>query len=327
MSSAALKSVAAPSLLIKVDPNSPAFRVEGRTRIFLKAGTVISFGAGSVENQSDHEIALLAADLVAGRDFDVYADDEGRISAVPSGNNVDAGLLQIGGFHFAPGGNATGRAGGDSEPAINPFSCWDLNFRPACPDPRGMTLVDLPSSGKDGGTSIWVDIYKLNINHMSGTSRCGVTIADGVDLPLRIDNNGHYDALDFQTAVAIYAHHRKRLLSYDEFRAAAFGVTEKSSADRDPKVTGLDAARTSQRGLMQATGNLWDWGHDGDPETPRASIFGGSWLCGGVAGSRCAGLGDWPGDSGGGISARGRSDHLQPCIAGAKATAFPFNQK
>jgi hypothetical protein len=307
MTSAVLKSIASPSILTKADPTSPAFRVEGRNRIFLKAGTVIAFGAGGVENQSDHEIAMHAGDLVAGRDFAVFASDEGVVTAAPAGDGVAEGLIQIGGFHYAPGGNATGRSGGDGEPAINPYSCWDLTFRPACPDPHGMTLVDLPDDRR-----IWVDIYKLNVNHLAGTSRFGVTIADGVDLPFRTDIPGHCDRLDYATAVAIYAHHGKQLLSYDEFRAAAFGVTENTSAERDPKITGLDAARTSQRGLMQATGNLWDWGHDGDPDNPRASIFGGSWWDGGDAGSRYAYLGSWPGNSCDNISARGRSDHLKP---------------
>jgi hypothetical protein len=40
--------------------------------------------------------------------------------------------------------------------------------------------------------------------------------------------------------------------------------------------------------MMQATGNLYVWGHDGDPDTPRASLFGGDWDDGEFAGSRCA---------------------------------------
>ncbi|RVD18434.1 MAG: hypothetical protein EOS73_28650 [Mesorhizobium sp.] len=302
----ALKSAVPASILTKADPNSPAFRVEGRRRIFLRAGTVVNFGAGGVENQTEHEIVIGSSDLVPGTDFAIVVNDDGEAIALPAGRTPEDGFVEIGGFHFAPGGNATARAGGDSEPAINPFSCWDLNFRPACTDPRGMALVDLP-----GGSKIWVDIYKLNVNHMAGTSRFGVTIADGVDLPLRIDGQGHYDALDYQTAVTILAHHGKQLLSYDEYRVAAFGVTEKTSAARDPKLTGLDAARTSQRGIMQASGNLWDWGHDGDPDIPRASLFGGSWIDGSKAGSRYARLVFWPEFSYDSISARGRSDHLQ----------------
>jgi hypothetical protein len=313
MTSAVLKATAPASILTKADPNTPAFRVEGANRIFLKAGTVINFGAGGVENQSEHEIKLHVADLVAGgRDFAIVTDEDGEVVGIPDGDDIAEGFVQIGGFHLAPGGNATGRAGGDSEPAINPFSCWDLNFRPACPDARGMALVDLPSSGRDGGAKVWVDIYKLGVNHRdNGTSRFAETIADGDDLPQAVDGSGRTRKLDYATAMAIMAHHGKQLLSYDEFRVAALGVTEKTSASRDPKVTGLDAARTSQRGIMQATGNLWDWGHDGDPDTPRASLFGGDWCSGVNAGSRYARLDCWPENSDENVSARGRSDHLQ----------------
>lgn len=302
MTSANLKS--ANPTLAKAEPQLPAFVVDGRRGLAVRAGSTFSFAnGGSVGFEKDFPIVL--PDLTPGCDYYIHIDAANDPVATLADGLPGEGI--VGGFHFAPGGNATARSGGDSEPAINPYSCWDLNYRPACPDPRGMALVDMPD-----GTRVWVDIYKLNINHLAGTSRFGVTIADGVDLPLRIDGNGHCNALDYQTTVDILTHHGKQLLSYDEFRVAAFGVTEKTSADRDPITTGLDAARTSQRGIMQATGNLWDWGHDGDPESPRASLFGGSWLSGSSAGSRCAGLGYWPGYSLGNISARGRSDHLQP---------------
>jgi hypothetical protein len=214
--------------------------------------------------------------------------------------------LVLGGFHFAPGGNAAARAGGDDVPAINSYSVWDLNFRPACPDPRGMTLVDT------GGRKFWCDIYLTAADHSDITSRFGVTIADGADLPNGTGTDGKkYKAFDYPTAVAVLASHGKGLLSVEEFFAAAYGVTEKSSADENPKVSGLDAPRTSKFGLMQATGNMWVWGHDGDPDEPRASIFGGAWLNGGDAGSRFAYLGYWPGSSSDSLGARGRSDHLQ----------------
>ncbi len=105
-------------------------------------------------------------------------------------------------------------------------------------------------------------------------------------------------------------HHGKQLLSIEERFAFAFGVTEKTSCQSDPRVTGLDAARTSRWGGMQASGNMWEWGHDGDPDEPRAAIFGGSWWDAGDAGSRRAHLDFWAGDSGGYLGARGRSDHL-----------------
>ncbi|OYX80463.1 MAG: hypothetical protein B7Y77_00545, partial [Bradyrhizobium sp. 35-63-5] len=204
-----------------------------------------------------------------------------------------------------PGGNATARAGGDDVPAINPRSLWDLNFRPASADPRGMTLVDGPR-GK-----FWCDIYLLAKDHLAqGTSQCGTMIADGVEPPQNPDG-GYFSKLDYATAVAAMKHHGKGLLSIEEFFAAAFGVTERTSTNDDPETTQLDAARTSRFGLMQATGNLWVWGHDGDPDSPRPSIFGGSWWGVGNAGSRRASVGNWAGYSLELLGARGRSDHLQ----------------
>jgi hypothetical protein len=215
---------------------------------------------------------------------------------------IDADV--IGGFHFAPGGNAAAIAGGGEGPAINPCSLWDLNFRPACPDPRGMTLVDA-RAGK-----FWCDIYLTAADHLAGTSRFGVAIADGSDLPEQ-PGGGRFERFDYAAACAVMKHHGKALLSVEEFFAAAYGVTERTARDGDPKITGLDAPRTSKWGLMQATGNMWVWGHDGRPDMPRASIFGGSWLGGDNAGSRYADVGHWPGGSDGSIGARGRGDHLQ----------------
>ena len=167
------------------------------------------------------------------------------------------------------------------------------------------------------GLRFWCDIYMLGVDHLTdGTSKHGVEIADGKSLPQAPEGEGRTKKLDYPTAVAIYARHGKKLLGAEEFFAAAYGVTERSSADKDPNTTGLDAARTSRFGLMQATGNLWVWGHDGHPDEPRPSLFGGSWVDGGDAGSRCAGLVYWPDASSDLISARGRCDHLNPA-AGA----------
>ena len=124
-------------------------------------------------------------------------------------------------------------------------------------------------------------------------------------------NGGTTKDLNYATAANIMALHGKGLLSLGEFFAAAYGVTEKTAAGDKPLLAGLDAARTSRCGLMQATGNLYVWGHDDDPDTPRASIFGGHWDSDEFAGSRYASVGDWPGYSYEWIGARGRSDHLQ----------------
>ena len=288
------------SLPIKIkrpDANSPILFNATSKIIGVRAGTVITIG--DIHHTFEEDGIINSTDLDAGCDYAVGINQEGdlfieKTSASPYNNKF------FGGFHFAPGGNATANSGGDSIPAINPHSIWDHGFRPINGvddvDPRGMTRVTL-----DSGHSFWIDIYFLGINHEGrGTSLFGEKIAHGRSL----------DRLNYADATRILASHGKRLPTYDEFRAAAYGVTERSSADRHPEITGLDAARTSRFGLMQVTGNLWTWGTDGHPKDPRPSIFGGSWFHGSDAGSRYADLGAWAGSSGGDLGARGASDHL-----------------
>ncbi|HEX4302884.1 MAG TPA: hypothetical protein VHZ78_08820 [Rhizomicrobium sp.] len=299
-----VKPHATAPTLIRPDASSPVFKVTDRDSLVVKAGT--TFAAHTFAGDTAVPLHLNAGaepGYVPGADYVVNFDGTtlsvARLTGIPDGETL------LGGFHYAPGGNAPARSGGDDIPAINPFSLWDIAFRPSCPDPRGMALVETPSG------CFWCDIYLTGSNHLAdGTSKFGVTIADGNDPPH--DANGtKYRRFDFATAQAAMVSHGKGLLSIEEFFGAAFGVTEKTAAARDPKTTGLDAARTSRFGLMQATGNLWIWGHDADPDMPRASLFGGSWLGDEDAGSRYADLGYWPGDSDGGVGARGRSDHLQ----------------
>ena len=290
-----------PKLLTKLDPHSPAIKLTGPKTAAVKAGTIfdgVSFGA-------DTAIIMPDVGLETGCDYGVMCTFDRAPQAVKLLGPVLAHDIYFAGFHFAPGSNAPARVGGDEIPAINPRSLWDLEYRPAA-DPRGMALCER------FGLKFWGDIYLLGVDHhINGTSQFGATIADGDAPPVNPATGKKYRKLDYPTAVAVLAHHGKQPMSSDEFRAFAFGVTEKTSRAGDPRITGLDAARTSQDGAMQATGNLWVWGHDGDPDTPRASIFGGSWWSGEGAGSRFANLGIWPDNSSENIGARGRSDHLQ----------------
>lgn len=292
----------------RTDTDLPILYIAGRDAIGIRGGTTIMIDGREHVFEKDTALSV-AGTLVPGYDYGVGIHDDGRpfVTVVTPANPIDQGY--IGGFHFAPSGNAEANAGGDGEPAINPNSRWDLGFRPACPDPRGMALVYL-----GGGRRVWADIYLLGVDHRSGTSRCGVTIADGRDRPERIDRKGEYAKLDYPTAVEIFAHHGKRLLGAEEFFAATYGVKERCSRGEEPTKTGtLDegAARfVSRFGLFDATGTMWQWGTDGHPEDPRPSLFGGSWIYGSDAGSRCAFLVFWPEDSYGSVSARGACDHL-----------------
>ncbi len=288
-----------PIKIKRPDANSSILFNATSQIIGVRAGTIITIG--DIHHTFEEDGIINPTDLDAGCDYAVGINQEGdlfieKASVSPYNNKF------FGGFHFAPGGNADDSSGGDNIPAINPHSIWDFGFRPDNNidvddvDPRSMTRVVL-----DNGHSFWIDIYFLGVNHTGrGTSLFGEKIAHGRSL----------DRLNFADATRILASHGKRLPTYDEFRAAAYGVTERSSASRHPEITGLDAARTSLFGLMQATGNLWTWGTDGHPKDPRPSIFGGSWLLGSGAGSRCALLDNWAGDSLESIGARGASDHL-----------------
>jgi hypothetical protein len=287
-------------LLVKKEADLPALIVTGARTLSVRAGT--RFAAHTYAKQTP---VKMPDELCAGADYVVIA--AARPKAVRA-LSIPAGLDVLGGFHFAPGGNAIARTGGGTTPEINPCSLWDVDFRPSCPDPRGMTLVTTPH-GK-----FWCDIYLTGVDHLkNGTSAYDVTIADGKDRPIDPATGAPFARFDYATAVAVMKHHGKGLLGLDEYVHAFFGVTERSAVGKDPVKTGLDAARTSRFGVMQATGNLWVWGHDGDPDQPRASLFGGNWWYDGVAGSRYAYVAcNWPGDSCDGLGARGRSDHLQP---------------
>ncbi len=288
------RTIAATVRITRRDLSAAILVATTANTVAIRAGTTIEIDGKSYVFEDETPVASGA--MIAGIDYGVAIDEHGQPFVTALSGNPLSGAF-IGGFHFAPGGNARDRSGGDTIPAINPYSLWDRDFRPACHDPRGMAIVERR------GRLFWVDIYLLGVDHKEdGTSRFGVEIADGASL----------DLLDFKTASRILAEHGKRLLTHDEFCAAAFGVTEKSSSDDDPEKTGLDATRTSKFGLMQATGNLWIWGTDDDPDDPRPSLFGGSWLGSSGAGSRCAGLDCWPGSSVGSFSARGGSDHLSP---------------
>jgi len=280
------------AMLGKSNPDLPALVATGPSAISLRAGIIFD---GQLFSKETPVIMPLA--LEPGTDYGVCL--KGRDLCAEKLPAKYTGWKYLGGFHFAPGGNAIARAGGDSTAAINPCSCWDLNFRPF-PDPRGAVFVP--------GKKCWIDIYPLGVNHTEdGTSRFGVTIADGNDPP-RNPAGGYFSKLDYDTAVAVMAHHGKTLANLEELYEATRGVTEYSAAGSDPKITGLDAPRTSNLGVMQASGNIWVWCNDNHK---RPSFFGGSWWSVGYAGSRYASVGFWRGNSDDDLGARARSDHLQ----------------
>lgn len=323
------------NLFVKADPHSVAFTRTGNGTIALKAGTVIEL-AGVIYTFST-ATAVQMPTLTAGTDYAIYLCNEVPYLRADASFTVAAGRTTeqcrlIGGFHYAPGGNATARAGGDGTAQINAYSLWDLKFRPACYDPRGMTLV---------AGSFWCDIYLTGVDHhLNGTSKYNVPIADGSNppkIPTSFGGNSAnvYSTFNWWEATEVMLEHGKDLLSYGEFAAAAFGSTEVSADGTDPASTVLRQAYTSKWGVMLATGNMWVWGRISsywpgpngvgwrDQTGGRGqlylandsgvvgAIFGGSWgdppaYCG----SRASLWGNALRISYGSIGARGRCDHL-----------------
>lgn len=163
-----------PPLITKTDRGLPLLVVTGPRAIAVRANSPVD-GRAFVEQTP---LPIAPETLEPGADYAVSIEG-GEI--VVEQLTVAPLAHHVAGFHFAPGGNAPARAGGDDIPAINPYSLWDLNFRPACRDPRGMCLVDGPH-GK-----FWCDIYLTGADHLvRGNSLFGAVIADGNDPPVKL---------------------------------------------------------------------------------------------------------------------------------------------
>lgn len=295
-----------------------AFAVSTQTQLYLEVnGLILAIASGTV-------VSMPSA--VTGTDYAIWAETAGTLTCTNNHTTPPtANARKIGGFHYAPGGNATAQSGGNTTPYINAYSFWDLKFKPACQDPRGMTLV---------AGNFWADIYLLNTDSdVNGTSKYNVTIADGASppkIPTKFGGNGTtaYTTLTWWETNEVLAANGKRLASYQEFAALAFGTTEASSLGTDPVSTILNAAYTSRWGVMQATGVMYVWGKDfgggagtaawtanttGRGSTNQlcnAVLFGGSWGDGASSGSRCSAWSFSPTGSNNNIGGRGVTDHL-----------------
>lgn len=274
--------------------------------------------------------------LTAGTDYAIWVTTSGALQADASHTSPpSANARKIGGFHYAPGGNATGTSGGDTTEQINQYSFWDLKFRPSCPDPRGMTLVS---------DSFWADIYLCGVDHhTNGTSKYNVYIADASNPPKvspKFGGNGSttYPGLgDWFDFSEVMRSHGKRLPTYAEFSALAYGTTEASS--RGQSSGGIESATTqmstdddnftSKWGVIQSTGCMDIWGNhfgggaaasswDSTMTGGRGSVyaienvvrFGGYWGRGSASGSRCSNWSQNAGYSSSAIGGRGVCNHL-----------------
>ena len=320
--------------LIGLDANKGLFRKSDSTiSAWTKTGAGTATTSSIIYIEVDGAIKTIASGasiamptLVAGTDYAIWAKTDGTLEATSNHTSPPtANARKIGGFHYAAGGNATAQAGGNTTAQINEYSFWDLKWRPACNDPRGMALV------ADG---FWVDIYLANTDcDANGTSKYNVTIADGSSppkVPTKFGGNGSttYGSLTWFESCELASAYGKRLITQREYMAIAYGTTEASSIGSDQGSTILNAAYTSKWGVMQSTGVMWVWGDDrggayatggwnantegrgSEYNAPNAVLLGGAWDHGAGAGSRCSSWGIAASDSGGSFGVRFSCDHL-----------------
>lgn len=265
--------------------------------------------------------------LTGGTDYAIWAKPDGTLEATSNHTSPPiSNSRKVGGFHYAPGGNATGTSGGNTTPQINEYSFWDLKFRPSCSDPRGMTLV---------GGGFWCDIYLTGVDAITnGSSKYNVTMADGSSppkVPTMFGGNGSttYGSYTWFEAMELATAFGKQCPTQQEFMSLAYGTTEASSIGSDQGSTILNAAYTSKWGVMQSAGVLWIWGRDrggayntggwnantegrgSEYNAPNSALFGGYWFVGSYSGSRCSNWVSAASISGDYVGSRFVCDHLQ----------------
>ena len=318
----------------KADPTIVAWEKTGNFTA-RTATTIYVEVNGELKTIAASTSITMPASATVGTDYAIWAKTDGSLEATTNHTSPPtSNARRVGGFHYAPGGNASGTSGGDATASINAYSFWDLKFRPSCSDPRGMTLV---------AGNFWADIYLCGVDHhTNGTSKYNVTIADGSappKVPTAFGGNGStaYSNGNWWNFMEVLASWGKRGLTYAEFAALAYGTTEAtSSGGSDVPTTGVDGTGatsnwnvfTSKWGVIQSTGCIYTWGDEFGGGAAAASwsantggrgstyqmenavILGGSWDDGSNSGSRCSYWYASPTFSNPNIGVRGACDHL-----------------
>ena len=289
-------------LFRKADPTIVAFTKTGAGSATTSTTIYVEVNGATKTVASGTSITMPT--FASGTDYAIWCKPDGTLEATSNHTSPPvANSRKIGGFHYAPGGNATGTSGGNTTPQINEYSFWDLKFRPSCSDPRGMTLV---------GGGYWMDIYLTGVDALTnGSSKYNVTMADGSSppkVPTMFGGNGSttYGSYTWFEAMELATSFGKRCPTQQEFMSAMYGTTEASSVGSDQGSTVLNAAYTSKWGVIQSTGVLWIWARDrggayntggwnantegrgSEYNAPNAAILGGSWSATSYSGSRCS---------------------------------------
>ena len=321
-----INSVGTSGLFAKANSTIAAFTKTGAFTISTAQQLKVEVN-GTVQIIAASTAITMPGSPTTGADYAIWCKPDGSLEATTNFTSPPvANSRKIGGFHYAPGGNATAQAGGNTTPQINEYSIWDLKFRPTATDPRGMTLIA-------GG--YWMDIYITGVDAITnGSSKYNVLMADGSSppkVPTMFGGSGSstYGSYTWFEAMELATSFGKRCPTQLEVMSAMFGTTEASSIGTDQVNTILNAAYTSKWGVIQATGVLWIWGIErGGPfagaswnantdgrgseyNAPNAVILGGAWTDAAAAGSRCSAWDYAASNSDNSLGSRFVCDHLQ----------------
>jgi len=322
---AAVANISVEGLFTKEDPRQVAWTKTNNDSAQTSTKLTVEVDGSIVEIPSGTNISMPA--LSAGTDYAIWVAPDGTLEADASFSTAPTtGGRRVGGFHYAPGGNASfslNAGDGGTTPQINEYSFYDLKWRPSVADPRGLTLV--------GDGAFWCGIYHLAGDHLSGPPhRFGVDPARDGNPPDLVDGSGKYpDAQPMNIFESLW-YHGFRTPRVEDFQLLAFGTNEAASRGSDPGTTGLpggstDAQFTSHWGVIQSTGVIRVWSNDSIlstsdetlPNPSRGNRFrvlrfarlGGNWDSGSNSGSRYV-LTDTATFSNTDSGGRGVCDHL-----------------
>ena len=258
----ALADLSSSGLFSKAGTRQVAWTKTGNGTAETSTALTVEVDGGIVEVPSGTNISMPS--LSAGTDYAIWVAPDGTLEADASFSTAPtAGGRRVGGFHYAPGGNASfslNAGDGGTTAQINEYSFYDLKWRPSVADPRGLTLV--------GDGAFWCGIYHLAGDHLSGPPhRHGVDPARGGNPPDLVDGSGKYpDAQPMNIFESLW-YHVFRTPRVEDFQLLAFGTNEAASRGSDPGTTGLpggstDAQFTSHWGVIQSTGVIGLWSND-----------------------------------------------------------------
>jgi hypothetical protein len=297
---------ASEALAIAALPSPPvSFYDMGYITVLTKSGTTFVAGTDALAGGSSGNVATTTN----------YYTSAGEVKPTLSMGSTDTAVASTAFTYWG---------GGDTTPAINPYSLWDTNFRPDCPDPRGKTLV---------ANKFWSDIYLTALDAITvGSSKYNVSYADGASppkMPIEFGGTGSsvYASYNWWQANELATAFGMRLPTGQEFSALAFGTTEASSVVSEQNSTKLNSAYTSKWGVIQASGVMYTRGSDragpyaaaayhangrgSEFNEPSTGIFGGAWYGGALSGSRCSYWLYAPSDSGYEVGSRFVCSHYR----------------